>query len=554
MSNATERARPGSMTSARAVAATATVSTCVALLVIFAASLWLRWPGFTQGGFASHDVAGILYNGMLLDLGALPYVDSFELKAPGTFFLAQWLAGPAARDIAQFQIWANICALLSLGLVAGLGWRLWGRLGGVVGAALYALHDAHLDSMDANYVTWANLPQIAAFWLGIEATRSGAKWRATLWLLAGVSAGVAALCKRPDGVVLAVLLPMAALRARTAEAPDAEAPRSTDEGSRSWTGPWIRSGVREVGWVLGGFALAQLPICALYLRAGALDALFKGYFLNRWGLRYVGSGGGGGLVDNLGEAALATAHFVGLPLILAAFALAVVLTERGRAALERPRVVALLWIAAWAGATVLAATLGLRFYKGYYLATAAPLCLAAAAPWGLLGTHSRAPWIPRAIVGAALLALVGRQLMVDRATRIDRARVHDAGGRRIADHVLAHSTPGDRVWVWGWHLWDVYPMTGQRSGSRIYKSLGVLSQANNDSWRRPAEALRFVDSERATALVADLERTRPTYIVLGSTVPHRQFEALQALLRREYRRDRSAPRIGRVQFWRLRGP
>ena len=50
----------------------------VALVVI--ASAWLRAPGFTQGGFASHDVAGILYNAMLLHDGELPYVADIELK------------------------------------------------------------------------------------------------------------------------------------------------------------------------------------------------------------------------------------------------------------------------------------------------------------------------------------------------------------------------------------------------------------------------------------------------------------------------------------------
>ncbi len=76
----------------------------VAVVVVAVASLWLRWPGFTQGGFASHDVAGILYNAMVLDRGGLPYVDTVELKAPGAFYLAGGLAGPEGRDIARFEV------------------------------------------------------------------------------------------------------------------------------------------------------------------------------------------------------------------------------------------------------------------------------------------------------------------------------------------------------------------------------------------------------------------------------------------------------------------
>src|SRR5690606_30747634 len=100
-----------------------TAITIVALLAIVAASAWLRAPGFQQGGFASHDVAGILYNAMVLERGGLPYVDTLELKAPGSFYLAQWFAGPEGRDIARFQIAANLWALASLLCVAGLGWR-----------------------------------------------------------------------------------------------------------------------------------------------------------------------------------------------------------------------------------------------------------------------------------------------------------------------------------------------------------------------------------------------------------------------------------------------
>ncbi|HLT39766.1 MAG TPA: hypothetical protein VK034_25965, partial [Enhygromyxa sp.] len=129
---------------------------------------------------------------------------------------------------------------------------------------------------------------------------------------------------------------------------------------------------------------------------------------------------------------------------------------------------------------------------------------------------------------------------------------HDAGARRIAAHLVANTGPDDTIWVWGWHLWDVYPLSNRMSGSRIYKSLGILSQPNDDTWRRPATPLRFVDSEYAAMLLADLDAKRPAYVVLGSTVPHREFTELHAFLRAHYRREYRL-RIGKVQFWRLRG-
>jgi len=504
-----------------------TVLTVVMLGAITASSAWLRAPGFEQGGFASHDVAGILYNAMVLERGGLAYVDTLEFKAPGSFYLATWFAGPGAVDIARFQIAANLWALAALLGVAGLSWRLWGRLGAVAAAAVYALHDANLDSMDANYVTWANLPQIAGVWLGIEAARARSpRWRPTLWLCAGALAGFATLCKQPNGAVLIAILVIAAWPLE----------RDRSRGAR----------LVAPAWVLAGFGLAHAPIVAQYLAAGELPALIDGYFLSRWGLRYVAASDAG-LLAAIGEASLASAHVVGLALILASFTLGVA-TSASATTPQQRRLIAYLGV--WLACVLLAASLGFRFYKGYFLAVAAPLSVLAAAPIGLLGARCRAAWAARALGLALLSVLVVRQGLVLERVRHDRAVSHDHGGRQIAMHLVANTEPDDTIWVWGWHLWDVYPLSDRMSASRIYKSLGVLSQPNDDTWRLPASPLRFVDSEHADTLLAELDANRPAYIVLGSTVPHREFTALHELLDAHYRRDHRV-RVGRVQFWRL---
>jgi hypothetical protein len=64
----------------------------------------------------------------------------------------------AGSDIAALQVAANIVALLSLISLVAIAWRLWGGGAAIVAAIVYALHDAALDRMDANYVTWAQLP------------------------------------------------------------------------------------------------------------------------------------------------------------------------------------------------------------------------------------------------------------------------------------------------------------------------------------------------------------------------------------------------------------
>src|SRR5690606_31650189 len=103
----------------------------------------------------------------------------------------------------------------------------------------------------------------------------------------------------------------------------------------------------------------------------------------------------------------------------------------------------------------------------------------------------------------------------------------------------------------GWHLWDVYTFSEARSGSTIYKSLGLLTPPNDDTWRTPASPLHFSAGPNAERLLRELSESRPRWIVLGSSVPVAEFDGLNRWLRANYRRDRSV-RLGRVQFWQRR--
>ena len=74
---------------------------------------------------------------------------------------------------------------------------------------------------------------------------------------------------------------------------------------------------------------------------------------------------------------------------------------------------------------------------------------------------------------------------------------------------------------------------------------------SDDTWRRRAGRLKFVPSERSTRLLEELAASRPRFIILGSTVPHRSFKALRKHLAADYVRDRTIS-IGRVETWKLR--
>lgn len=496
----------------------------LAFAVVLAVSAWLRKPGFTQGGFANHDVGGIMYNGMLLAAGKLPYVDSVEFKAPGTFYLA-WMLGDGGRDIAAFQVWANLFAVGSLAAVMLGAYRLWGATAGIVAGLVYGLHDLVLDTMDANYITWAQLPAVASVVVALTAIRARSpRW--WVFACAGGLACLATLCKRPAGISLLVVVFIALATAWQ---------RPPEERGRA--------ALRRLGAVVLGVGVAALPVTVHYLSAGEFGGLWRGFVLNEWGWRYVAQGSAINASAAPREALFASAYFLALPLALGAFSLGG-LTNRK----ERLVLIALL---VWSGLGLASAAIGFRFYKGYYLAAAAPLSILAAAPSGLLGGTSLRRWPIRAVALLPALLLVGRQSLLVEAERKNRMHAHDLGGRAIAKRVLKVTEPGDTIWLWGWHLWDVYAFTGRLSSTRFYKTMELTTSANDSTWRHPRSALHFRDDLAAKALLEELEASPPDYIVLGSAVPVREFTALRQFLNAHYRRDR-AVRLNRVQFWKRR--
>src|SRR5262249_34963056 len=140
---------------------------------------------------------------------------------------------------------------------------------------------------------------------------------------------------------------------------------------------------------------------------------------------------------------------------------------------------------------------------GYFLAAAPPLALLAAAPWGLLGGRLRVRPSLRAALLVPVVVLLARQVRLDLDMRVDRARSHDDGARTIAKHLVPKLPDTATIWVWGWHLWDLYAMTGKRSPTVVYKSLGLITPPNDDTWRLSATKERFVDGAWAHRLVAD---------------------------------------------------
>ena len=94
--------------------------------------------------------------------------------------------------------------------------------------------------------------------------------------------------------------------------------------------------------------------------------------------------------------------------------------------------------------------------------------------------------------------------------------------------------------------------SGRLSASPIYKTPGLLTRFEDDSWRRQASPLVFEPSSPyVPILLADLERNRPAYIVLGASVPRNDFTDLRRFVAANYDRDRRLV-VGRAEIWRRR--
>jgi len=481
-------------------------------LVVAAVAAALRYPAFVEGGFVSHDVGGILYEAMVLRSGGLPYVDTVEMKAPLAFYLAALgLAGPGGHDITAFQ---RSAALLSVAVAAGFFVFAAARLraaGAAVATVVFLLGAPFLDSMDANYVTWT-MP------LGFAAVAAALRGRARAdlrWFAAAGALACGSALARRQGICAVPAVAWVA-----------------------WTCDDRR--LRALAAAAAGGIAAFVPLLVHYAAAGAAGRLLAGYFLNPWGRAYVGR-----VPFDPVEAARATAFFLAWPLSLLAVAVGRRRRPVGGAGTARGA------MAVYLACAVLAAWVGGRFYKGYFLLSWPAAAYLAGDAWDRIAAPG-ASRLRRAVALAVFVGLGVRQAAAWRAEAAGRSIPRDRVQRRIAAFIEARTGPDDRIWCWGWHLWDLYALSGRLAASRVYKGLGLLTDPNDDTWRRPQSRLRFVDGPAARIVLDDFARTPPAVVVLGSTVPHRAFRGLRRLLAEQYRLDRTIRR-GRLEIWVRRG-
>lgn len=495
------------------------------LLALCGLAVWLRWPALWTEGFHNEDAAGIAYNADLLRHGGLPLVDNLELKAPGSFYVAWMSWGLLGRSIATLQQVACAWAVVgALGVYFGGKW-LFDRRAGAIAALIYVVFSPITDSIDINYGAWMAAPYIWSAALFVRAMKTG---RGRWLLLCGAALAIAGLMKRQGAFATPVFLALLLVGSRL--------PRPDDWAPAMRVRPALM-------WFFGGLAAGFAPIMLYYLARGELGAFVANYFFSEGGWKYAGSPlSMSEKPGRVGDGFLGFFEYMATATGLAILTVA--------AALRSPRQrwgVRAVFLSGHFWLSFLGAAVGLRFFKGYYLQVLPAAAWIAAHPSGALRRWLDAEtWqgiragTARAVGMLALLGVVLTPALIHdigelRSIRKRRAQPRDVAARTLGELVKANTDADDRVWVWGRWAWPVYFHADRLAATRFPKTLAVFTTNLTNTWRRPTKPTRFEPKSDWKALIADLERDKPAFVVLSQNEDYSAFTALKALMRTEYR-------------------
>lgn len=522
--------------------------------------LWWRWPAV---GFEVWNVDEAIHAAVartLLDGGVL-YRDAIDQRTPLSYYaVAGLFALCGENNIAALHIFAALLIAATALLLGLIGRMLRVPLAGGIAALLYPLLGSGLFyAGDANALNteWfvAFFTSAAAFvFLRGENAPSPARLAAT-----GALLGLAFLSKQPALLELgAPALVAGFLALRTArdgageEALRGVAPRHE---IRRLTGRLLALGA--------GWALPVGLVAAAFASAGALrEAVFYTwtYNLTYYGPEIAGAdrvASAGTLFRLLTEfaplgllAALGTAGWAGWRV-----------AQRQPTPNESATNPALLYVLAWALLALGAAASGGRGYEHYFIQTLPPVCLLAG-----IGIAGLAAWardaqrtlLTRALAGLAFAAALAAPLWQGWQAR-HRSQPVDPSVR-VSAYIKAHTTPADKIFVWGYHP-DIYLFADRRPASRfVYASFisGLVPWTNTAPDRDTRYAI--VPGTLET-LLQELTAQPPAFIVDCSFGPNRswdkypleKFPALRDFVRQRYELTEGPQFIGQgFGLYRLR--
>lgn len=493
----------------------------IALLILMAIAVVIRFPATNAAGFHNEDAAGIVYSAQLLKQGGLPLIDTLELKAPGSFFIAAIAWSILPETITSLQIVGVLWSIIAMvGIFAG-GRALFGTQSGIISASIYTLLSPIMDSIDINYGAWMITPMVWSSVCFIKWMRDQS-WG---WLLAtGVLLATAGLLKR-QGAVLTPLFLVGVLYLTY----------SKTEGLD------LKELAQNLFILLGGILIGFLPIFLFYLVNGEFLEFVKHYFFSPGGWQYLDTLSGQEKFTRLSDGALGFLEYGSTATVLSLFALFGWLGRREQNQHAWWFLLGLLLV------SVLGLSLGFRFFKGYYLQTLPALVWMLGAPSGLLRLFVGQTSASKRLLTAGLSLTVLTPFIVKDATAINQIRTQrqqprDQGAQRIAKVIKKETDPDDRIWVWGRAAWPVYVHAERLAATRFPKTLAVFTTNLTNTWRRGTKPTRFEPKSNWPVLIEELKRDKPQFIVLAHNENYREFKALIEILKTKYVRRKSPSR------------
>ena len=440
----------------------------------------------------------------IVDGGRL-YVDAVDRKPPLLF----WTYAAVFEAAGKFNWKAlHVVALVwTLCTMAGLyviGTRLFDRGTGLIAALFYSVFQpwGEFRNLAFNGELLMNLPIVWAW--AIAFNRSSSRVRAEL-LAAGALLGAGFLLKQPAAIA-AVPLGIYLLL-----------PSYRTSRDLAWTASLIHPAMLVTGF-LGTLGLATMVL----LRQGILGETFYWTFTNH-SIPHV----------FWEKGILLTLAFIGacLPLLIGA---AMAYRDKGgiwaSKCAERTALFGLL------AASAIGTAAGTRFYPHYYIQLILPLALLAAPHYAWLWSGRTQPRhrLLRRAVTYTWLALTAVAFSISHWRGLASRREPAEAG----EYLFAHSTPTDRIFVWG-HMPRIYLDARRRPASRYITTFPLTGYVFGGPLPGVDTRKRIVPGAW-TNLEQDFRKHPPIYIVdvqsdPGAQYPVRDFPILARLLAKQYR-------------------
>lgn len=486
------------------------------LLVLGAGIFWLRGP--TLGvPLWNIDEGNLAVAAGELRHGAVMYRDMVDHRGPLSYYAAATLFRFTGTSVFALHLATTALIVLTAGVLFVLGRRLGGLLAGAGAAVIYGGLACYLltpSDAYAAHTEWLLVvfTTLAAFVLRFDAAPPSFSRSAG----AGALLGLAFLTKQPALLDLGAPLGAAVWLVVV----------------RHWP---LRPVLRTTAGLLTGFAVVVGCTVLWFVAHGAWADL--AFYTWTYNTRYYGP------ETTWNDRLLApvpffTHLFLTYPFVAVAVALGfAALTVRviqfqptDQLSRARPGES---YLVLWSLTSLGAAMSSGRSFDHYFIQCLPPFALAAA--WvinqlPLLGARLASSFGRFAGIAVATVVLLG-VVWTARAAREVAPPPRDPA-LPLADYIRTHSRPADRVFVWGYNA-DIHLYAGRRPATRyIFCTFqtGLIPWTNLDPARDTTYAIVPGSMD---ALLADLARVRPLFIVDCGVGPHRRFN--------KYPLDRFAP-------------